>query len=243
MRLAHFLTKIRHFSTTIWSVVSRIFLVLFYLFGAAALLRAHTFYSTKITWSKDVSRIVYKNCVSCHHPGGSSFSLMTYKDARPWAEAIKQQVLQRRMPPWNAVKGFGEFRDDRGLTQEDLEIIGEWVEGGMPEGNANHLPASHEVKTGERGHSAGHGHITVDGGIVIKHAVQAVGIEAVRVPASGELQVIAQLPDGIIEPLIWIEKFNPDYNKTYYFREALRLPAGTRIEITPREGSVVLVLK
>jgi hypothetical protein len=224
-------------------VVPRIFLVIFYLFGAGALLRAHTFYSTKITWSKDVSRIVYKNCVSCHRPGGSSFSLMTYKDARPWAEAIKQQVLQRRMPPWNAVKGFGEFRDDRGLTQEDLEIIGEWVEGGMPEGNANHMPAAPEIKAEKPSRPASHGRMTVDGGRVIQHAIQAVGIEAVRVPSSGEMQVIAQTPDGAIEPLIWIEKFNPDYNKTYYFSKALRFPAGTRIEITPHEGSVVLVLK
>src|SRR5215467_4087882 len=110
------------------------------LFCMVLLLRAHTFYTTKITWSKDVSRIVYRSCASCHRPGGSSFSLMTYKEARPWAEAIKQQVLTRRMPPWNAVKGFGEFKDDHGLTQEDLEIIAEWVEGGGPEGNPLHLP-------------------------------------------------------------------------------------------------------
>src|SRR6516165_6245254 len=182
--------------------------------GSALWLGAHTFYTTKITWSRDVSRIVYRNCASCHRPGGSSFSLMTYKDARPWAEAIKQQVLQRRMPPWNAVKGFGEFRDDRGLTQEDLEIIGEWVEDGMPE-----LKAERPSRPGS------HGRMTVDGATVIQHAVRAVGIEAVRVPSSGELQVIAQTPDGAIQPLIWIEKFNPDYNKTYYFSKALRFPA------------------
>jgi hypothetical protein len=224
-------------------VLHRVLLVIFYLFGAVALLRAHTFYSTKITWSKDVSRIVYKNCVSCHHPGGSSFSLMTYKEARPWAEAIKQQVLERRMPPWNAVKGFGEFRDDHGLTQEDLEIIGEWVEGGMPEGNAHYMPAPPELKAAHSGHPASHGRLTIDGGRVIQQAIHAVGIEAVRVPSSGELQVIAQRPGGVVEPLLWIEKFNPDYSQTYYFRDPIRLPAGTRIEITPREGSVALVLK
>src|SRR5713226_4748514 len=103
--------------------------------GAGIGLGAHTFYTTKITWSRDVSRIVYRNCASCHRPGGSSFSLMTYREARPWAEAIKLQVLERRMPPWNAVKGFGEFKDDRGLTQEDLEIIAAWAVGGAPEGN------------------------------------------------------------------------------------------------------------
>src|SRR5262244_2180742 len=124
------------------------------LLGMVLLLRAHTFYTTKITWAKDVSRIFYRSCVSCHRPGGSSFSLMTYKEARPWAEAIKEQVLERRMPPWNAVKGFGEFREDRGLAQEDLEIIGEWVAGGMPEGNPKHMPAPPELSAGQAGQPA-----------------------------------------------------------------------------------------
>ena len=190
-----------------------------------------------MAWKKD------HNCVSCHHPGGSSFSLMTYKDARPWAEAIKQQVLERRMPPWNAVKGFGEFRDDHGLTQEDLEIIGEWVEGGMPEGNANHMPAAPELKAESPSRPASHGRMTVDGATVIQHAVRAVGIEAVRVPSSGELQVIAQTPDGAIQPLIWIEKFNPDYRRTYYFSQPLHLPAGTQIEIAPEQSSITLVVR
>ncbi len=66
---------------------------------------------------------------------------MTYDEARPWAKAIKEEVLERRMPPWEAVKGFGEFRDDRGLTQEEMETISGWVEGGAPEGEPKYLPA------------------------------------------------------------------------------------------------------
>ena len=104
------------------------------------LLPAHPLYTTKITWSREVSRIVYNQCASCHRQGGSAFSLMTYQEARPWAESIKQQVLTRRMPPWNAVKGFGEFKNDHGLAQEDIQIIAEWVEGGAPQGNPLYLP-------------------------------------------------------------------------------------------------------
>jgi hypothetical protein len=209
----------------------------------ALLLRAHTFYTTKITWSRDVSRIMYRSCASCHHPGGSAFSLMTYKEARPWAEAIKQQVLERRMPPWNAVKGFGEFRGDRGLTQEDLEIVGEWVEGGAPEGNPIYLPPAPDFNAAEPEKHDSERRLEVAGTRVVRHAVEALGIEPNVVPATGVMQVVAQRPDGAIEPLLWIEKFNPDYNKTYYFREPLRFPAGTRIEIAPRQGSVALVVK
>lgn len=211
--------------------------------AVAALLSAHTFYTTKITWSRDVSRVIYRNCASCHRPGGSSFSLMTYKEARPWAEDIKQQVLERRMPPWNAVKGFGEFKDDRGLTQEDLEIVGEWVEGGAPEGNPIYMPALPDFNADQGEQPRHERRLAVSGTKTITHAVQAIGIEPSLMPATGTLQVIARRPDGAIEPLIWLENFNPDYKKAYYFRELQRFPAGTTIEVSPRQGSVALVVK
>src|SRR6267154_407556 len=83
--------------------------------------RAHDVITTKLTWNREISRIAFSRCVACHHSGGRAFSLMTYKDARPWAVAIKEEVLSRRMPPWGAVKGFGEFRNDEGLTGEQIE--------------------------------------------------------------------------------------------------------------------------
>src|SRR5690349_19965852 len=67
-------------------------------------------------------------------------SLMRYDEARPWAKAIKEEVLERRMPPWGAVKGFGECRIDAGLTQEEISVIADWVEGGAPEGDSAYLP-------------------------------------------------------------------------------------------------------
>ena len=209
----------------------------------ALLLQAHTFYTTKITWSRDVSRIVYNNCASCHHAGGSSFSLMTYKEARPWAEAIKEQVLNRRMPPWNAVKGFGEFKNDHGLTQEDLEIIGEWVEGGAPEGNPIYMPPSPDFNTAGGDPLPKYtDRLKVLGTRKLTRNIEAAGIELVNALPSGGMQVIAERPNGSIEPLIWIEKFNPNYGNTYYFRKPLRFPTGTKIEISPREGSAALVL-
>ncbi len=221
----------------------RTVIIMVSLLGMLLLLQGHTFYTTKITWSKDVSRIAYRSCASCHRPDGPSFSLMTYKEARPWAEAIKQQVLTRRMPPWNAVKGFGEFQDDHGLTQEDLEIIAEWVEGGAPEGNPLYLPPPPDFSPGEaEEHDQGQ-RLAVSGMKVMRHPVEAIGIEPNLVPATGVLQVVARRPDGAIEPLIWIAKVNSDYNKTYYFRRPLIFPAGTKIEISPRQGSIALLVK
>ena len=108
---------------------------------AFLILRAHDPISTKLTWTQEVSRIVYKRCAGCHREGGNApMSLLTYAEARPWAKAIKEEVLNRRMPPWGAVKGFGDFRDDPSLTQDEITRIAEWVEGGAPEGEAIYLP-------------------------------------------------------------------------------------------------------
>ena len=211
--------------------------------SVALWLSGHAFYTTKITWSRDVSRIFYRHCASCHHPGGSSFPLLTFSQARPWAEDIKQQVLERRMPPWNAVKGFGEFKDDAGLTQEDLEIIGEWVDGGVPEGNPAYTPPAPDFQAGQSETDEGEHRLTVQGTKVMAHPVEAIGIEPDLLPATGGMQVIARRSDGAIEPLIWIEKFNPEFKQTYYFREPLRFARGTKIEITPSGGRIDLVIR
>src|SRR3954452_12526433 len=108
------------------------------LFACAA--SAHDPITTKLTWSREVSRIIYKHCASCHRDGGTAMSLLTYEEARPWAKAIKEEVLERRMPPWGAVKGFGDFKNDQGLTQEQIELITDWVEGGAPGGDPSLLP-------------------------------------------------------------------------------------------------------
>ena len=104
------------------------------------LIRAHGF-GASITWNREISRIVYEKCATCHRPEGAAFSLMTYPDVQPRANAIKDAVLARRMPPWGAVKGFGQFRNDQSLSQEQIELVTKWVDGGIRRGNnPNMLP-------------------------------------------------------------------------------------------------------
>src|SRR5258706_14833473 len=96
--------------------------------------------TTKVTWNREISRIVYARCASCHRPGASAFSLVTYSEANPWGRAILDSVLRRTMPPWGAVKGFGSFRNEQALMQEEITLIENWVNGNLPEGNPNDLP-------------------------------------------------------------------------------------------------------
>jgi uncharacterized protein (TIGR03437 family) len=93
------------------------------------------------TFDKEVVRVFQKNCQTCHHPGDiAPFSLMTYKDARPWAASIREQVLLKKMPPWKPIPGCGDFNDARVLSQDEINTIVAWVDGGSPEGSAADLP-------------------------------------------------------------------------------------------------------
>ena len=89
------------------------------------------------TFNKDVAPIIFNNCVTCHRPNEiAPMSLMSYTEVRPWARAIREKVAKRQMPPWYADPRFGEFRNDRRLSAEQIETIVAWAEGGAPEGAA-----------------------------------------------------------------------------------------------------------
>jgi hypothetical protein len=104
-------------------------------------LPAHEPITTKVTFNKEVIRIFSQRCLGCHQTGGfAPMSLGTYADARPWAKAIKEEILERRMPPWNAAKGFGDYGNDRSLSQLEIELVVDWVEGGAPKGEDKDLP-------------------------------------------------------------------------------------------------------
>jgi len=102
--------------------------------GGVSSARAHT-PTTQVTWTVDVEPILRARCVRCHQTGGfGPMSLATYDGAKPWAAAIRNEVLSRRMPPWSAVPGFGDFTNDASLSPVEAELIARWVAGGAPHG-------------------------------------------------------------------------------------------------------------
>src|SRR5947208_1484380 len=86
------------------------------------------------TFSKDVAPIFFNNCASCHRPGEiAPMTLLSYEDARPWAKAIKTKVVAREMPPWGADPAHSlKMRNDRSLTEQQIDTIVAWVDGGAP---------------------------------------------------------------------------------------------------------------
>ncbi|MEP7366601.1 MAG: cytochrome c [Acidobacteriota bacterium] len=98
--------------------------------------------ATTVTFYKDALPIIQKNCQGCHRPGEAApMAFMTYEGTRPWAKAMKQAVLQKKMPPWFADPHVGKFTNDRSLSEADSQKLVAWVDAGAPAGNAKDAPA------------------------------------------------------------------------------------------------------
>jgi hypothetical protein len=201
---------------------------------------AHDVITTKLTWNREISRIVTARCVSCHHSGGRAFSLMTYADARPWAVAIKEEVLARRMPPWGAVKGFGDFRNDAGLTGEQIEWITAWVSGGVPEGDPSDLDTQPKAPE-EVPAATSKGEIVVSGDYRLSREFTIDGLVPKVVPDRESMQITATLPDGSVEPLLWLYEYKSAFAHPFLLRTPLKLPRGTLIGGVPKTSRIALI--
>jgi hypothetical protein len=94
----------------------------------------HVPITTKIVFNREIAQIFQKKCFQCHTDGNVGVALTTYKEARPWAVAIKEEILERRMPPWGAASGYGHFANDMSLTGREISLILSWADGGAPSG-------------------------------------------------------------------------------------------------------------
>jgi hypothetical protein len=121
--------------------------------GAVLVLAAPAAAAETPTFSKDVAPILQAKCQSCHQPNSiAPMSLMTYQEARPWARSIRERVSSRQMPPWHIDKSVGiqSFKNDMSLSDEQIDTIVRWVEGGAPQGDPKDLPpAKPPVTTNE----------------------------------------------------------------------------------------------
>jgi len=107
---------------------------------AAAAVREQS--SDVVTFYQDVLPILQANCQSCHRPGQiGPMSLLSYREARPWAKAIKAAVVLKKMPPWFADPRYGHFNNDRSLKSDQIETLVAWADHGAPEGNPKDAPA------------------------------------------------------------------------------------------------------
>ena len=95
----------------------------------------------KVTFTETIAPIIYQNCATCHRPGEAApFSLLSYEDVKKRGTLIATVTKARYMPPWHAAHGYGEFNDERRLTDAQIAAIGDWVTQGMPQGDPAKMP-------------------------------------------------------------------------------------------------------
>jgi hypothetical protein len=211
------------------------------LIAGSALLFPHDPITTKLTWNREISRIVYKRCGSCHHTGGRAMDLTSYEQARPWAKAIRDEVLARRMPPWGAVKGVGEFAGDPSLSQPESDMFVIWVEGGAPEGDAADLPMHPPAFKAESPALPRYSRVLpVASESTLSQPTTVVALRPKDVAEGGSLEAWATRPDGSEERLIWLTDYRKAWARSYILLNPLTLPAGTRLRVAAKSGSLSL---
>jgi len=207
-----------------------------------ALAEAHDPITTRVTWEGDISRIVQTRCLTCHTPEGPGrMPLTSYEEARPWAKAIKEEVMTRRMPKWHAVRGYGDFSNDPSLSAFEIALIIAWVDGGAPKGidsqkrpasgaNASSAPTVDDAKStpGERMVTIPCGDQPAPEGTLL-----AIRPELEKDKSVG---VAVRMPDGRREIVLWVRGFDPRFPTTYRLRVPLELPPASIITSEPSDS-------
>ena len=123
-------------------MLKRLPLLLLILLAVIPTGNSHGPVTTKVTFNREVIRSLGRHCIACHSPGRirQELPLTTYAEARPWAKAIKEEILNRRMAPFQAVKGFGLFQESHALTQHEQDQLISWIDGGAPKGDQKDYP-------------------------------------------------------------------------------------------------------
>jgi len=109
------------------------------------------------TFTKDIAPIFQNKCESCHRPDSiAPMSLQTYQDVRPWAKSIQSRVASRNMPPWmiDPNVGIQHYKNDRSLTQKQIDTIVKWASNGAPQGDPKDMPPPMKWDDGNGWHYA-----------------------------------------------------------------------------------------
>jgi hypothetical protein len=96
--------------------------------------------SSSVRYTGEIVRIFDRKCAPCHGAGSLAMPLSTYRDVRDWGRAIREEIVDQRMPPWSAARGYARIRNELALTARETTTILSWLDGGMPRGDDRNLP-------------------------------------------------------------------------------------------------------
>lgn len=196
---------------------------------AAVAVSAHDPIGTKVAWDREIAPIVQARCVSCHAPAGKApMPLTTYEEVRPWARAIREEVLARRMPKWHVVRGYGDFSNDPSLSGFEIGLITAWVDGGAPKSRPG-KPAGTTAPARDAAPQAAPATRAVTTGCDTQTTVagRLLGLRA-ELEEGQSVRVTASIA-GAEQPLLWIRDFEPGFAPAYWLRTPMDLDRSVRL--------------
>lgn len=174
--------------------------------------------------------------------------LGTYAQARPWARAIRDEVLARRMPVWHAARGYGDFANDPSLSPFEIALIAAWADGGAPDGAPPRMDTDRTDRIS--GDHSAHAELKLRATYVGPEHSKKVTLSCGEQALTGTLlglrpmlaegasaAITAQLPDGRRDIVAWIREYDPDFPTTYWLRTPLVLPPGSRLAVDASGGA------
>jgi len=82
-------------------------------------------------YAEVIAPLVIDHCTRCHRSGGiAPFAFSSHRKLRGWSEMIREVLMTRRMPPWQADPHSGVFSNDFSLSREEREALLHWVDAG-----------------------------------------------------------------------------------------------------------------
>jgi len=91
---------------------------------------------SQVNFSEHISPIIYNNCTECHRDGGSGpMQFTSYDEVASLGVMIKYVTQSGYMPPWHSDTEYSTFLGERGLTDSEKQLISDWVDGGMTQGD------------------------------------------------------------------------------------------------------------
>jgi hypothetical protein len=155
-------------------------------------------------------------------------SLVSYEDARPWAKAIREEVLTRRMPKWHAARGYGQFANDRSLTPFEIALFVAWVDGGAVRGPTRMPVEASSAGAENRSPRVRRVRMRCESDRLPQGRLLAV---RPRLDEGASAGISVVLPDGSREIVAWIRGFEKKFEETYWLQDPVVLPAGARLDV------------
>jgi hypothetical protein len=182
----------------------------------------------EVAFSTDVWPILERRCVTCHQPGEvAPMPLTSYAEVRPWAQAIREAVLTRKMPPWHAAgETAHNFRNDRSLTEAEIRTLANWAQEGAQEGKPL---------------SAAFHPLSRDGGWKLGKPDIVIRVPGFHVPATGQLTYRYLITGGLFPKDVWVRaaEFRIDqHSAIHHINAYARAPESSYLAGYPK-GEIV----